>query len=103
MLTEIGLSAGRKHAEGMPMNDELMRDENFIRCSTMVAELLMKYRDMENEDSGESIADSPPYFFAFLWLISLLSSFIIWTRRCLLLTNRLARHSADRKGEVHSG
>lgn len=29
------------------MNNELMRDENFIRCSTMVAELLMKYKSKE--------------------------------------------------------
>lgn len=103
MLTEIGLSADRKHAEGMPMNDELMRDENFIRCSTMVAELLMKYRDMENEDSGESVAGSPPYFFVLLGLISALSSFIIWIRRCLLLTNRFAWYSAYRKGDIYSG
>ena len=32
------------------MNNELMRDENFIRCSTMIAELLMKYKSIETED-----------------------------------------------------
>ena len=48
------------------MNNELMRDENFIRCSTMVAELLMKYKSKEMELGGESKEDSPPSFFAFL-------------------------------------
>ena len=46
------------------MNNELMRDENFIRCSTMVAELLMKYKSKEMELGGESKEDSPPSFFA---------------------------------------
>ena len=32
------------------MNNELMRDVNFIRCSTMIAELLMKYKSMETEE-----------------------------------------------------
>lgn len=45
------------------MNNELMRDENFIRCSTMVAELLMKYKSKEMELGGESKEDSPPFFF----------------------------------------
>ena len=36
------------------MNNELMRDENFIRCSTMIAELLMKYKSKEIELGGES-------------------------------------------------
>lgn len=35
------------------MNNELMRDENFIRCSTMIAELLMKYKSMETEEEQE--------------------------------------------------
>lgn len=47
------------------MNNELMRDENFIRCSTMVAELLMKYKSKEMELGGESKKDSPPSFFLF--------------------------------------
>lgn len=47
------------------MNNELMRDENFIRCSTMVAELLMKYKSKEMELGGESKEDSPPSFFCF--------------------------------------
>ena len=45
------------------MNNELMRDENFIRCSTMVAELLMKYKSKEMELGGESKEDS--LFFCF--------------------------------------
>lgn len=59
------------------MNNELMRDENFIRCSTMVAELLMKYKSKEIELGGESKKDSPPSFFAFGVLKTFLSSFII--------------------------
>ena len=47
------------------MNNELMRDENFIRCSTMVAELLMKYKSKEMELGGESREDSPPFFLLF--------------------------------------
>ena len=46
------------------MNNELMRDENFIRCSTMVAELLMKYKSKEMELGGESKEDSPPSCFS---------------------------------------
>ncbi len=60
------------------MNNELMRDENFIRCSTMIAELLMKYKSKEIEQGGEPIEDSPPSIFFALWgLKILLSSFII--------------------------
>lgn len=50
------------------MNNELMRDENFIRCSTMIAELLMKYKSMETEEDREGWmqeeASSPLLFFA---------------------------------------
>lgn len=49
------------------MNNELMRDENFIRCSTMIAELLMKYKFMETEEDQEGWmqeASSPLLFFA---------------------------------------
>ena len=35
------------------MNNELMRDVNFIRCSTIIAELLMKYKSMETEEDQE--------------------------------------------------
>ena len=47
------------------MNEELMRDENFIRCSTMIAELLMKYKSTEMEPGGESKEDSLPSFLLF--------------------------------------
>lgn len=59
------------------MNNELMRDENFIRCSTMIAELLMKYESKEIELGGESKEDSPPSYFAFGGLKTFLSSYII--------------------------
>ena len=36
------------------MNNELMQNEDFIRCSTMIAELLMKYKAMETEISDRS-------------------------------------------------
>ncbi len=47
------------------MNKELMCDENFIRCSAMIAELLMKYKNKKHEESEESQADSSPYFCAY--------------------------------------
>lgn len=81
MLTENGLPDCRKPAEEVPMNNDLMRDENFIRCSVMVAELLMKYKSKENDEKGESRADSPPshvlLFLPIFGLIYILSSFII--------------------------
>ena len=63
------------------MNNELMLDENFIRCSTMIAELLMKYKSKENEDvkeNEEPEKDSSSSFFARFLLQILLSSFIIY-------------------------
>jgi hypothetical protein len=39
--------------EKQAMNNELMHNEDFIRCSTMIAELLMKYKAMEDKDAGE--------------------------------------------------
>ena len=62
MLTGGGLLDCRSLAEEVPMNKELMCDENFIRCSTMIAELLMKYKNKEYEESEESKADSSPYW-----------------------------------------
>ena len=64
------------------MNNELMQNEDFIRCSTMIAELLMKYKAMEdNKDAGEGgmqeEASCSLLFFVGL-LKSLLSSFILW-------------------------
>lgn len=64
------------------MNNELMRDENFIRCSTMIAELLMKYKSMETEEDQEGWmqegASSPLLFFLLRLLKSFLSSFILF-------------------------
>ena len=63
------------------MNNELMLDENFIRCSTMIAELLMKYKSKENEEvkeNEEPEKDSSSSFFACFLLQILLSSFIIY-------------------------
>ena len=63
------------------MNNELMLDENFIRCSTMIAELLMKYKSKENEEvkeNEEPEMDSSSSFFARFLLQILLSSFIIY-------------------------
>ena len=31
--------------------DELMQDQNFIRCSVMIAELLIKYRNQDAKDN----------------------------------------------------
>lgn len=48
------------------MNNELMNDEDFIRCSTMIAELLMKYKLKEDKDNGEvGMQEASPshYFF----------------------------------------
>ena len=57
------------------MNNELMNDEDFIRCSTMIAELLMKYKlkeDKDNEESGMLEGASPFLFFLlFLKLLTL--------------------------------
>lgn len=61
------------------MNNELMRDENFIRCSTMIAELLMKYKLMETEDQeGWMQEASSPLLFLLRLLKSFLSSFILF-------------------------
>ena len=47
--------------EKQAMNNELMQNEDFIRCSTMIAELLMKYKAMEDKDVEfeDYIHDSP--------------------------------------------
>lgn len=59
------------------MNNELLYNRDFIRCSTLVAELLMKYKKMETQEiemGGESEEGSPSSFFAYLLLkISLLA------------------------------
>lgn len=66
--------------EKQAMNNELMQNEDFIRCSTMIAELLMKYKAMEDKDAGEGgmqeEASCSLLFFVGL-LKSLLSSLIL--------------------------
>ena len=32
--------------------DELMQDQNFIRCFVLIAELLIKYRNQDAKDNG---------------------------------------------------
>ena len=63
------------------MNNELMRDVNFIRCSTMIAELLMKYKSMETEEDQEGWMQegaTSPLLFLLRLLKSSLSSFILF-------------------------
>ena len=63
------------------MNNELMRDVNFIRCSTMIAELLMKYKSMETEEDQEGWMQegaASPLLFLLRLLKSSLSSFILF-------------------------
>ena len=38
----------------LPLFQDHMQNEDFIRCSTMIAELLMKYKAMETEISDRS-------------------------------------------------
>lgn len=62
------------------MNEELMCNKDFIRCSALIAELLMKYKRlelMEIDVCGEPENGSPLSFFIHLLLIILLSSYII--------------------------
>ncbi len=68
--------------------NELLQDQNFIRCSVLIAELLLKYKTKEindSEDNGEPTG-SPASEFTYMYLISLVSSFIINIRRNILLT-----------------
>lgn len=63
------------------MNNELMRDENFIRCSTMIAELLMKYKSMETEEDQDGWMQegaSSHLLFLLRLLKSFLSSYILF-------------------------
>lgn len=51
--------------------NELMQDRNFIRCSVMIAELLLKYKTKEigdTEDNGEPTG-SPPSEFTYRYLL----------------------------------
>ena len=68
--------------------NELMQDQNFIRCSVMIAELLLKYKTKEigdTEDNGEPTG-SPPSEFTYRYLIISVSLFIINPYRKILLT-----------------
>lgn len=65
-----------------------MQDQNFIRCSVMIAELLLKYKTKEiedTEDTGEPNG-SPPSDYVVMYLILSVSSFIMYTYRETLLT-----------------
>lgn len=58
--------------------DELMQDQNFVRCSVLIAELLIKYRNQDaktTENHEESETDSVTYCCSFLQFA--LSSFIL--------------------------
>ena len=68
--------------------NELMQDRNFIRCSVMIAELLLKYKTKEigdTEDNGEPTG-FPPSEFTYRYLIISVSLFIINPYRKILLT-----------------
>lgn len=68
--------------------NELMQDQNFIRCSVLIAELLLKYKTKEiedTEDTGEPNG-SPPSDYVVMHLILSMSSFIMYTYRKALLT-----------------
>ena len=70
------------------MNNELMHDKDFIRCSTIIAELLMKYKSKESETKKSEEPDdgSSPYIFLCFDLINCLLSLIIMQISCPLLT-----------------
>ena len=52
--------------------DELVQDQNFIRCSVMIAELLIKYRNhdtKDNENHKEPETGSATYHLLFMLAI----------------------------------
>ena len=52
--------------------DELMQDQNFIRCSVLIAELLIKYRNQDakdNENHKEPDMGSVTYHLLFILAI----------------------------------
>lgn len=60
------------------MNKGLMHDKDFIRCSVVVAELLIKYKRKEElNNSEESDKDSDIHIFNINFIFSLAFSFII--------------------------
>lgn len=66
--------------------NELLQDQNFIRCSVLIAELLLKYKTKEigdTEENGEPI-DSPSSEFTYWYLMISVSLFIIRKHRKLL-------------------
>jgi len=68
--------------------NELMQDKNFIRCSVLIAELLLKYKTTEIEDTegnGEPNGSPPPEF-TYRNLIISVSSLITGMSKKLLLT-----------------
>ena len=80
MITAAARSDWGMNAEEVPMDNELLCNKDFIRCSTLVAELLMKYKSMEIkeiETNGEPAEGSPLSFFVHFLLQILLSSYII--------------------------
>lgn len=86
--------------------DELMQDQNFIRCSVMIAELLLKYKTIEIEDTGDTGEpnDSPPSDYVVMYLILPVSSFIIYTyRKALLTKNIVLKWRATRMERVDYG
>lgn len=84
------------------MNNELMQNEDFIRCSTMIAELLMKYKAMEdNKDAGEGgTQETASCPLGFLRSAIEKSIVIVYNikHRCLLLTKRnILRNDFNRR------
>ena len=79
------------------MNNELMQNEDFIRCSTMIAELLMKYKAMEDKDAEESgMQETASCPLRFLRSAIEKSIVIVYNmkHRCLLLTRNVKKGSA---------
>lgn len=55
--------------------DELMQDQNFVRCSVLIAELLIKYRNQDaktTENHEESKTDSFTYHLLFILAIQVI-------------------------------
>ena len=82
-----------------------MQDQNFIRCSVMIAELLLKYKTKEiedTEDTGEPNV-SPPSDYVVMYLILSVSLFIMYTYRETLLTKNVLKWRATRMERVDYG
>lgn len=59
--------------------DELMQDQNFIRCSVLIAELLIKYRNQaakDNENHKEPETGSGTYHLLFILAICVVIIYI---------------------------